>query len=1071
MPEHTGFFHDPTSDINRFREILNDRYHLGLPVIKELIQNADDAKAQQMVIGWAMAVPKTINPLLKGPGVFVINDGKFSDEDARAIKFMGQSAKIEGATIGKFGLGLKSVFHHCEAFFYLSSEYCEIQRGNRTYRTRDILNPWCGEEGSPFPEWDHFGTDDQAAIIHLLQPFLPSSNWFCLWLPLRQTGYFSNGFHPLFTRYEGDEKTPPKTIFLSSLEKHIGTMVPTLRYLSSIRSIIQNEQGVFEDHASVELADEAVRMIYDGKPFDVRTLHGQINLSGQNVLSMGFGGCESFSKDPALDGLKGSEHWPQRSITENGKSLSKREKADSHCAAIFTGCPAKEGAGSLEISWGVFLPVSSDETREIIRGEGDWDFTLLLHGIFFVDAGRFQIEFDDSENREFKDPQRGIRLHWNQYLRDRGTLKLLLPALQCFVEKNKLSNSRIALLTKMVSKSEKFFAKHRNTICKDNTWIQRIGKNSVWALVPHNEPIYVLPETPVDERRRSFEVFQHLESLCQKHVFTYEDLPRLDKGTMWEWPSGILQNLLDCDVTKVFQRQAYLDYLVKFIAHLNESNKVNLVAILLDMAHRAFSTVERKTLRKHSFLVQQFLEFIEPSRRLRLKGEAFDAFDSVFLNLLNLNLELLLVPESLDSENNPSNGEVSLVEGRKILETLAAHTSDIKDLDALRMSLALQILDRIQDRDSLLIECGDLRLFRGYDIRVEKEVSLTLNEFQQLRDSHTLFRHGQNFEGQVIPRHLQQALAEERVVLISDLVSSLLGEERMPLCDEVACIQNLLATPILTEPKKRIPLVRSLQNWVSGPQGENFAKSLRYLLHGRPDCLNSDYDLFSESNSQQRTVWDKLVHSALIYRESDWQLIPCVLTEHIAPALWQTLKLRAIDRDSTVKLLNDIEASKVDTQMLTDEERVEAFGEIRSEDLLSKLALCKDLQGNLISVNTCSPIYVAGNFQIDPVLLSNVTVLERFEDDELAARQERLVSVLDAEAALEIIFFHNDAGQHHVSALNALAEIQDPDELSHDLNVAIRDRVDSRKNGKIKRPEKVEQVFERQAYPDKAVLL
>ena len=31
--------------------------------------------------------------------------------------------------------------------------------------------------------------------------------------------------------------------------------------------------------------------------------------------------------------------------------------------------------------------------------------------------------------------------------------------------------------------------------------------------------------------------------------------------------------------------------------------------------------------------------------------------------------------------------------------------------------------------------------------------------------------------------------------------------------------------------------------------------------------------------------------------------------------------------------------------------------------------------------------------------------------------------------------------------------------------------VDSRKNGKIKRPEKVEQVFERQAYPDKAVLL
>jgi hypothetical protein len=46
MSEHTGFFHDPTSDINAIREMLDERYHLGLPVIKELIQNGDDAKAQ-----------------------------------------------------------------------------------------------------------------------------------------------------------------------------------------------------------------------------------------------------------------------------------------------------------------------------------------------------------------------------------------------------------------------------------------------------------------------------------------------------------------------------------------------------------------------------------------------------------------------------------------------------------------------------------------------------------------------------------------------------------------------------------------------------------------------------------------------------------------------------------------------------------------------------------------------------------------------------------------------------------------------------------------------------------------
>ena len=51
-------------------KMLAERYHLGFPVIKELIQNSDDAKAQQMVIGWTMGVPQVSNPLLRGPGVF-----------------------------------------------------------------------------------------------------------------------------------------------------------------------------------------------------------------------------------------------------------------------------------------------------------------------------------------------------------------------------------------------------------------------------------------------------------------------------------------------------------------------------------------------------------------------------------------------------------------------------------------------------------------------------------------------------------------------------------------------------------------------------------------------------------------------------------------------------------------------------------------------------------------------------------------------------------------------------------------------------------------------------------------
>lgn len=1039
MPEHTGFFHDPTSDINAIREMLAERYHLGFPVIKELIQNSDDAKAQQMVIGWTMGVPQVSNPLLRGPGVFIVNDGPFSDEDARAIKFMGQSAKVEGASIGKFGLGLKSVFHHCEAFFYLSSEYREIQKGNRIYRTRDILNPWCGEEGSPFPQWDQFNTNDQDAVVQFLQSFLSSKSWFCLWLPLRQRKYFDNGLSPLFTTWEGDKNTPPNSIFLSSFEKDIGSIVPTLRHLRSIWAVFQNGEDKFETHAQISLNDGAERMIYDGKPFNMRALHGEINLSRQNASQMVFGGHENFLKDPALGGLNGSEHWPRRSVTENGQSISKPEKADPHCAAIFTGRPIAEGNANLEIAWGIFLPVSDAETREVIQGAGDWAYTLLLHGIFFVDSGRFRVEFDPPQTDRSKDLQQVIRRRWNQILRDRGTLRLLLPALSSFVEKNKLSSERVEQLTRMLEQSEKFFDRYRDVICQDHTWVRRIGKVNTWTIVDANAPIYVLPRIPRDERRRPFEVFRNLGALCDQHVFTYEDLPRLDLDKVWEWPIVILQQLLDCDVPGVFERQVYLDYLVRFLSRLRESDQGRIAKYLSRMAHCAFSSVSRTTLQQHRFLVQQFVTFIEPSRRLGLKNEGFRAFDGVYAELLNLNLDLLLVPQVLDSETKPSSGKLSWEDGQRILEVLDTHVSEEDDFDALRMTLALQILDKVDDRKSLIAVCGDLRLFHGFDMQKNREVSLTLHEFQELRDAQTLFRYGQNYEAQMLPRALQQALAKARVVLVSDQIGSLLGEERMPLCNELACIQTLLSTPDLTEPRKRIPLVSKLQNWTAGSQSEDFIRGLRYLLHGRPDCLNSTYDLFAESNSQQRTVWNKLVNAALTLRESDWQLIPCLLTEQIVPALWDTLQLHVIDRDSTVRLLMDVEAAKIDTQKLTEEERIEAFSEIRSDHLLRALPLCEDLQGRLVSIDVCDPVYVAGNFEIDSVLLNNVTVLVRFDQDELAARQERLVPVLDAKAALAIIFFHNEASEHQKSALSALAAIEDQGVLSCDVQTAIRD--------------------------------
>src|ERR1700674_178968 len=171
-----GLRHDPLADIELIRQNLKDRYVHGFPILKELLQNAEDSRATRVEFAWTPGIENADHPLLRGPGLVAVNDGSFSATDREAIRQMGLSDKLrEGASIGKFGLGLKSVFHWCEAFFYVAKGTGDaIAEG-------DILNPWSGEVGSAWPfhsEWDFFTDDDLARIEDHLSPLLKSPRWF-----------------------------------------------------------------------------------------------------------------------------------------------------------------------------------------------------------------------------------------------------------------------------------------------------------------------------------------------------------------------------------------------------------------------------------------------------------------------------------------------------------------------------------------------------------------------------------------------------------------------------------------------------------------------------------------------------------------------------------------------------------------------------------------------------------------------------------------------------------------------------------------------------------------------------
>ncbi|CAH3194039.1 unnamed protein product, partial [Porites evermanni] len=103
--------------IQQLRKIL-DEYPDDGQVLKELIQNAEDAGATQVKFlhdKHSYGTDELYNDELakfQGPALYAYNNSKFSKEDWRGIRLVCDSIKVEDPMkVGRFGLGFKSVFH------------------------------------------------------------------------------------------------------------------------------------------------------------------------------------------------------------------------------------------------------------------------------------------------------------------------------------------------------------------------------------------------------------------------------------------------------------------------------------------------------------------------------------------------------------------------------------------------------------------------------------------------------------------------------------------------------------------------------------------------------------------------------------------------------------------------------------------------------------------------------------------------------------------------------------------------------------------------------------------------
>ncbi|MDF0553699.1 hypothetical protein [Kamptonema sp. UHCC 0994] len=103
--------------IARLRGIIRD-YPEGVGIIKELIQNADDAKATrvEITLDWRYhqggMLPDERMTQIMGPAILVYNNQVFTDKDFDSIRSLGQSEKAQDLhKTGRFGVGFNAIYH------------------------------------------------------------------------------------------------------------------------------------------------------------------------------------------------------------------------------------------------------------------------------------------------------------------------------------------------------------------------------------------------------------------------------------------------------------------------------------------------------------------------------------------------------------------------------------------------------------------------------------------------------------------------------------------------------------------------------------------------------------------------------------------------------------------------------------------------------------------------------------------------------------------------------------------------------------------------------------------------
>ena len=986
----SGFHHDELADVNLITDNLRDRYKDQFSILKELVQNADDASARNLRFGLVPGDAGNAHPLLRGPGLVAVNDGPFTDSDFQAICSFGLNSKAgDLGAIGKYGLGMKSVFHLGEAFFFIA------ESEPRTYK--ELLTPWGGIRS----DWDFPEGQWSRELPGLRRNWLRAVRWagdtaaFILYVPLRRKDHLQlpdgRTAGAIIENYPGDDHGLFTLLSSENTWVRLTALLPLLRDLISIQLYVPGDDGSPLRVHSCEMDQGSIRPLREHRPGDSQ-LRAAIATRGQQVLSAGW---QRFRSTETLDRLRAAPAWPASWIRDGLQERRVPDKAQAHAAAVFM---RDTVPGKLTIRWAVFLPV--DEHEECVPIDPRMGgYSLTLHGHFFADAGRNGLYgLDDSGDASpFANHEARIRREWNVALAEEATLDLVLPALRSFCETLKMAEDRVAALSGAL-RSSKTWTKWKSSVAANHKWLRLVTPEGFrWALIS-DERTLPLPAAPEQDPGRPWRVFPRLACLGN-HVVLFDPLADnlvardRDLGS-WEEDEAV-ELIASTDAARTFNSSVDADYAAGFLKQLTVVNSDAVQRALIALLRRGVEAVGLERLRGMAASVSCIAELIQRVRKLRITWRNSNVAEL----LIRQETEALAWPRELDAGDASTEADIGTL--GDLLTALSSHTGDA---DACRL-YAQDLLDRaaVETRRALLRRAGHLAILSAFECLTEQRTSVSAEFMVECWQRRTLFRAGQGTtdrERAELGRLLQAVLPKETILVVNkELAALVLGAEeaeRIPPCNAKGALASLgHCSRELGGTAARRELLRSLR---LPDQDAQTLRGMRFLLHGKPVGFHHSDQLWT-GRGNSRGAWRKL-WEAVNPEEFRWTVIDPSLADLVTPADQDALNLHDIEPEHVVKLVAERGAPAALDLNEAEFDAVLGYAQWE-EGTWKSLPAHLTTQGERARIDETTYLAKPG-VSLAPELLSGATIVEQSPKPEVRDHQLRWIPELDLRAAIAL---------------------------------------------------------------------